>query len=160
MLENFRPVWNLPFVSKLIQKKFLDQLLCHLNQSNLWHISNQLIAQNTAPRQLSFVFSVTSWLLLDSCSISILTLLDLSAAFDTIDHSILLTLLKNTFGVCDLALSFFYSYQQCRTQAVTVNKVKFRFLLVVVHPLSDVISHHSVIFDSQLSLKEQVNHPC
>ena len=60
----------------------------------------------------------------DSGSVSILTHLDLSAAFDTIDHSILLTRLEHAFGVCDLDLSFFDSCLQSRTQVVTVNEVK------------------------------------
>ena len=62
-------------------------------------------------------------------SISILTLLDLSAAFDIIDYSILLTRLENAFGICDLALSFFDFYMQGRTQVVTVNEVKSPSLL-------------------------------
>ena len=97
----------------------------------------------------------------DSGSVSILTLLDLRAAFDTIDHSILLTRLENAFGICDLALSFFDSYLQGRTQLVTVNEVKSSPLLqtcgvpqgsvlgpilfiLYTQPLSGVISHHSV----------------
>ena len=60
----------------------------------------------------------------DSGSISILTLLDLSAAFDTIDHTILLTRFESTFGIRDLALFFFRSYLQDRTQVVTVNGTK------------------------------------
>ena len=60
----------------------------------------------------------------DSGSISILTLLDLSAAFDTIDHTILLTRFESTFGIRDLALFFFRSYLQDRTQVVTVNGIK------------------------------------
>ena len=55
----------------------------------------------------------------DSGSISILILLDLYAAFDTINHSILPTRLENSFVICDLALLFFNSYLQSRTQVVT-----------------------------------------
>ena len=55
--------------------------------------------------------------------VSILTLLDLSAAFDTIDHIILLTRLDSAFGICDLVLPF-YSYLRDRTKFVTVNEVK------------------------------------
>ena len=73
----------------------------------------------------------------DSGSLSILTLLDLSTAFDTIDHSILLTRLENAFGVSDLVLSFFDSYLQGRTQVPVL-------FILYTHPLSDVISHHSV----------------
>ena len=42
--------------------------------------------------------------------ISILICLDLSAAFDTVDHVVLLNALKNTFGVTDEALNWFDSY--------------------------------------------------
>ena len=60
---------------------------------------------------------------LDNGKICILTLLDLSAAFDTIDHNILLHRLKHTFGISDSALSWFRSYLSDRTQIVTVNSL-------------------------------------
>jgi hypothetical protein len=54
----------------------------------------------------------------------LLTLLDLSAAFDTIDHSILLSRLQHTFGIQQSALSWFKSYLTDRFQTVTVNSHK------------------------------------
>ena len=51
---------------------------------------------------------------------SILALLNLSAAFDTLDHAILLRRLENTFGMLGLALSWFESYLSDRTQSVVV----------------------------------------
>ena len=85
----------------------------------------------------------------DSGSISILALLDLSAAFDTIVHSILLTRLENIFGIRDLALSFFRSYLQGRTQVTDLwgapgFRLETNSLHLYTKPLSDVISHHSV----------------
>ena len=61
---------------------------------------------------------------LDNGKICILTLLDLSAAFDTIDHNILLHRLEHTFGISDSALSWFRSYLSDRTQIVTVNGLR------------------------------------
>ena len=43
----------------------------------------------------------------DSDHISALTLLDLSAAFDTIDHDLPLNRLRDAFGIRDSALTFF-----------------------------------------------------
>ena len=50
-----------------------------------------------------------------------LVLLDLSAAFDTIDHEILLHRLHNVFGFADTVLSWFQSYLENRTQTVVVH---------------------------------------
>ena len=58
---------------------------------------------------------------MDGDKISVLVLLDLSTAFDSIDHKILLHRLHNVFGFVDILLSWFQSYLKNRTQAVAVH---------------------------------------
>ena len=53
---------------------------------------------------------------------AILSLLDLLAAFDTIDHYILITRLRSTFGCSGTVLEWFVSYLSCRTQSVFVGR--------------------------------------
>ena len=110
VLKNFRPVSNLSFVSKLIEKLVLDQLFRHLDHNNLWHTFQSAYrpkhsAETALRRVLNDLLTAS-----DSGSISSLTLPDLSAAFHTIYHGILLTRLDSTFGIRDLALSSFRSY--------------------------------------------------
>ena len=50
-----------------------------------------------------------------------MTLLDLSSAFDTIDHYILLRRFQSLYGISSTILSWFESYLTGRTQTVTVN---------------------------------------
>ena len=56
----------------------------------------------------------------DEGLVSVLALLDLSAAFDTIDHHILLDRLQTTFGISETALSWFSSYISNRKQTVLI----------------------------------------
>ena len=51
----------------------------------------------------------------------ILLLLDISAAFDTINHDFLLSRLKSCFGICDKALDWFSMYLSGRRQFFKVN---------------------------------------
>ena len=52
-----------------------------------------------------------------------LVLLDLSAAFDTIDHSVLFERLENIIGVAGIALSWFKSYLDERSQQIQIGDV-------------------------------------
>ena len=53
----------------------------------------------------------------------VLLMLDLSTAFDTIDHPILLRRLEHSYGISDSALLLFRSYLEGRTQRVAVGSV-------------------------------------
>ena len=53
--------------------------------------------------------------------VPILVLLDLSAAFDTVDHAILLRQVKTSFGITDTALAWFSLYLSGRSQCMSVN---------------------------------------
>ena len=58
---------------------------------------------------------------LDKGELGLLALLDLLAAFDTVDHAILLTRLESSIGLTDRALSWIRSYLDNRSQTVLFN---------------------------------------
>ena len=59
----------------------------------------------------------------DDEKVSILTLLDLSAAVDTTDHTVLPPRLQHCFDICDLALAWFHSYFTDLKQTACVNGI-------------------------------------
>ena len=58
---------------------------------------------------------------IDNGNFSLLTMLDLSAAFDTIDHSILLERLQTSFGIDGTPLKWIKSYLSDRQQKVKID---------------------------------------
>ena len=90
-------------------------------------------------------------------------MLDLSAAFDTLDHKILLDRLSSSFGICDTALNWFKSYLENRKQKVKINShysdelpISFGvpqgsvlgplLFTMYVYPISDVIKNKGFDF--------------
>ncbi|WP_308339768.1 reverse transcriptase domain-containing protein, partial [Thiolapillus sp.] len=120
-LKNFRPVSNLSFFSKLLEKVVMSQLLDHLNTNELWPRFQS--AYRACHSTETALLRVLNDLLTasDDGQVSLLTLLDLSAAFDTIDHDILFHRLEHVFGIQNSALSFFRSYLTERKQMVSIS---------------------------------------
>jgi len=58
---------------------------------------------------------------MDGGKVTALVLLNLSAAFDNVDHSILLHRLENWFGISGPALNWFSTYLSPHTQSVYLN---------------------------------------
>ena len=89
-LKNYHPVSNLSFVSKIIEKLVLSQLSDHLSSNNLYNHFQSAYRPGHSTK--TALLKIISGLLLarDDRNVSLLALLDSSAVFDTIDHSILL----------------------------------------------------------------------
>ena len=172
-LKNYRPVSNLSFISKVLEKVVLKQLLTHLSDNGLLEIHQSAYRKGHSTE--SAVLSVLDGLLInaDNRQVSLLALLDLSAAFDTLDHPILLKRLDVSFGLCGNVLKWFTSYISDRSQAVLVDGIlssrcdlKYGvpqgsvlgpvLFTLYAQPLSDVIIPHGCSFhkyadDTQLS---------
>ncbi len=117
-LANYRPISHPPFMSKILEKVVSAQFLlkndiyeefqsgfrpCHSTETALVKITNDLLLAS------------------DKGCISLLVLLDLSAAFNTIDHDILIDRLQNYTGIQGQALRWFRSYLSDRYHFVYLN---------------------------------------
>ncbi|XP_046566282.1 piggyBac transposable element-derived protein 3-like [Haliotis rubra] len=120
-LKNYRPVSNLPFLSKLIERAVAERLSQHLTLHNLYDPLQSAYRprHSTETALLKVVNDLRC--AIDSGNVALLVLLDLSAAFDTIDHQRLLQRLQDDFGVQGSALNWFSSYLSQRSQCVYID---------------------------------------
>ncbi len=104
-LANYRLISNLPFMSKILEKVVSAQL-CSFLQKNYIYEEFQSGFRPRHSTETALV-KITNDLLLasDQGCISLLVLLDLSVAFDTIDHDILIDRLQNYTGIQGQALN-------------------------------------------------------
>ena len=120
-LKNFRPVSNLPFLGKLIEQVVINQINEHLLKYNL----NEPLQSAYTPNHSTetAIVKVTNDILcaLDRRQCVCLVLLDLSAAFDTIDHQVFLRRLREDYGIAGGVTDWMESYLLNRTQSVDIN---------------------------------------
>ena len=107
-MNNFHPISNLPFISKILERTVAAQLTTHLSRYNLFEQFQSgfcpLHSTETALVKVSNDLLMAS----DSGLLSILVLLDLSTAFDTVSHDILLDRLAS-IGITDIPLAWLRS---------------------------------------------------
>ena len=107
ILKNCRPVSSIPFVSKVMEKVAVSRLIEHLDQNNL-HEEHQFSykALHSTETALLRVHNDISHALDDNKAV-LFVMLDLSAAFDTIDQNQLLDVIEADFGITEKALTWF-----------------------------------------------------
>ena len=115
-----RPVSNLPFLSKVIEKCMLLQLNDHCNTHNLLPEYKSAYRKNySCETALVKLHNDLLWSI-EKQRITAIVAIDLSAALDTVDHTILLDVLDKKFGITNVALEWFSSYLRPRNLRVNV----------------------------------------
>ena len=106
-MKNNWPVSNLSFLCKVLEKVVVNQLNTHRNTSNQYRSAYKKF-HSTETALLKIHNDILASM--DAGKVTAMRLLDLSAAFDTIDHTIHLRILDDWFGVTGKALDWFKSY--------------------------------------------------
>lgn len=118
IFSNYRPISKLPFLSKILEKAVCIQLQSFLELHGILELfQSGFKALHSTETTLLKVFN-DLLLITDTGDSAILMLLDLTAAFDTIDHNILISRLDHCVGIKGIALEWFRSYLSDRKFSV------------------------------------------
>jgi len=113
-LSNYCPISNLFVISKIIEGVVKSRLIDHLTSSKLLNPHQSAYCKDHSTETALLYIHDHLVSAIGSQKVSCLCLLDLSAAFDTIDHNILITRLSSWFGIHGSVLSWFKSYLSSR----------------------------------------------
>uniref|UniRef100_A0A672IAL3 Reverse transcriptase domain-containing protein n=1 Tax=Salarias fasciatus TaxID=181472 RepID=A0A672IAL3_SALFA len=165
VFNNYRPVSNLPFLSKVLERLVFNQVNDFLMINNILerHQSGFRVNHSTETALLKILNDIR-WNL-DNKKLTVMVLLDLSAAFDTVDHHILINRLSHLVGLSGTVLNWFSSFLTDRCfyvsldtcssgtheircgvpQGSILGPILFNLYML---PLGDVIRRHGISFHS------------
>ena len=109
-LNSYRPISNLTFVGKLIEKVVCNQLIQHMESNRLLDPFQSAYRPKHSVESALVKVKNDIMFALNSDRVVLMVLLDLSAAFDTIDHDTFISRLSSRIGVRSVVLSWFKSY--------------------------------------------------
>ena len=118
---NYRPISNLTTFSKIIERLVLHRIRPHL-LSNKNYSSYQSAYRSGHSTETALLHTIDGITSASKNGCTMLVTLDLSAAFDTVDHGILLRRLDDKFAIRDSALSWLESYLSDRKQFVKLGE--------------------------------------
>ena len=108
--ENFRPVSNLTFTSKLTERVVLKRLFNHMHHNNLYIPNQHGCKKNHSTETVLLKLINDICINFDKSNATVLLLLDLSAACDTVSVDILLNILSVEIGVRSTVYNWFKSF--------------------------------------------------
>ena len=164
-LNHYRPVSNLHFLSKIIEKIVVSRLEEHMYAHNLYDPLQSAYRAKHATE--TAIIKLNNDIIggMDEGKCTILASLDLSAAFDTVDHDILLRRLQNVYGIDETALLWFKLYLKDRTHRVYIKEtlserhnldcgvpqgsvLGARLYSMYAYPLCTIINEHNLHYHS------------
>ena len=181
-LKSYRPVSNIPFLSKIIEKAAIEQISNHMTENDMHEPFQSAYRKNFSTE--TALLRITNDILMDIDRRRgvILVLLDLSAAFDTIDHTILAQRFEHRIGIKDTALSWIQSYHSDRIQRVSIGGIMSDAVVLecggpqgslmgaedykaYTLPVGDIIRKHNLRFkiyadDTQIKISFDVKDKC
>ena len=120
VFDNFRPVSNLEFLGKIIERIVFSRLQDHMTKINYCNNTQFGYKKSHSTELLLLKFMNDLLVGIDSKNGVVVLLIDLSAAFDTVNHKKLLNILFNELRICGTALKWFKSFLSNRTQRVLI----------------------------------------
>ena len=124
VFKNLRPVSNLAYISKVTERAVFNQTYDHIVRSGLYPLFQSAYRRYHSTETALVKVANDILLNMNTQRVTLLVLLDLSAAFDTVDHGILLRRLNTTFGIRGKVLEWFSSYLLGRSQRILFDGVK------------------------------------
>lgn len=110
LLSNYRPVSNLPYISKLTEKAVYNQHHSHMTDNSVYPEMQSSYRRGHSTKTALLRVANDIIIKMNSQEVTLLVMLDLSAAFNTVNHDILIKRLHGELGIADLAMRWFESY--------------------------------------------------
>ena len=160
-MKNYRPVSNIAFMSKVIELAVSTRLSSYLRDFDLQEDFQSAYKKFHSTETALLRVKQDIIQEIDQKKAVLLVLLDLSSAFDTLDHSILLARLQTDYGIQDTALQWLKSYLTGRTSRVSV-KAKYSkphtlkygvpqgsvlgplLFTMYIRPIGDILKRHGL----------------
>jgi len=159
--SNLRPISNLPTIEKMLEKAVAKQLQEYLQRHEILDPLQSAFRPVHSTETAILKVQNDALLHLDNGDGMLLVLLDLSAAFDTLDHTILLDRLHTLIGITGSALDWLKSYLSGRRQYVKINESSSEhhdlsigvpqgsvlgplLFILYTRPLGDIFRRHNI----------------
>ena len=161
VFANYRPISNLSFLSKTLERIVASQIEGYLTTNGPFaKMQSAYRKHHSTETALLRVVNDIHQAIDNKCE-AVLVLLDLSAAFDTIHHAILLDRLRDRYGFSGTVLRWIESYLKDRPQCIVLDKILSRprylscgvpqgsvlgplLFSLYIAPLEDIISAHGL----------------
>ena len=129
-IKNYRPISLLPSLSKIIEKIILNKLITFFDKHNILNMHQHgFRPKYSTSTALTDVLDYITHSIDNKLSV-IALFVDISKAFDSLNHNILIGKLEH-YGIRGVILDWFISYLSCRYQYVDINNQKSLYRTIV-----------------------------